>query len=180
VSKPIVDFTAASNGGRCLELNVLSLKAQEPMQLLEGTNHGEAPEMVEVTTPLQARALVHPTSFEYEACDMWEHLHRGRGGLCRSDPDQWFEASEFLKLPPGLIAELYASSNRWQKFQEILDGNPEARHHILQLPKCVTDATSEEWKTIHKAVEMARTGLSGEGFQQVGSQRVPQLSRLNF
>lgn len=125
------------------------------MRLLEAAEVATDLDLL-VATPLRARLLAGPRTPEWEVCDTWDLLHRGRGALCRSDPDQWFETEELEALPIGLVAELYASSERLDKFQAIISQSKEARAYILNLPKYVYDANPNEWRLIQKCVDLAK------------------------
>lgn len=106
-------------------------------------------------TPLQARLLASSASPEWDACDTWELLHRGRGALCRSDPDHWFDSEELGRLPRGLVAELYASSGKWDKFNAIIAHDAGARRYLIDLPMYVHTSCQADLDLVRQCADMA-------------------------
>lgn len=126
------------------------------MRLLTSQENPSEPGLAVAFTPLQARLLASPASPEWDACDTWELLHRGRGALCRTDPDLWFDPEELNCLPPGLVAELYASSGKWEKFHAVIAGDARARRYLIDLPKYVQANSQADMDLVHRCADLAR------------------------
>lgn len=107
-------------------------------------------------TPLGARILVRVNSRVWDTCDTWSLLHRGRGALSRTNPDDWFDPEEMASLPQWLIAELYASARKLDKFLQIIRRDNRARHHFLRLPLYICDAEQTQWGLVDKCADLAR------------------------
>ncbi len=126
------------------------------LRLLESEDQPPEPGWDVTCTPLGVRLIARVNSPVWDMCDSWVLLHKGRGGLSRTDPDAWFDPDEMAAVPKALIAELYASARRFDKFVQIIECDADARDHILKLPDRIFDSDLAEWKIVERCVELAR------------------------
>jgi hypothetical protein len=111
----------------------------------------------EVLTPLGASVHVRINGVAWDVCTEWALLHSGRGMFSPTDPVAWFGDEALSEMPPGIAAELYASYGRRADLLEILEREPAARAHILELPAHVFGAEPEEWLLIGECTDLARS-----------------------
>lgn len=126
------------------------------LRLLDSEDQTPEPGCVFTCTPLGTRCIARVNSPVWDMCDSWTLLHQGRGGLSRTDPDAWFDVDEMAAVPKALIAELYASARKFDKFVQVIECDQDALNHILKLPGRIFDSDVAEWKLIERCVELAR------------------------
>ena len=61
-----------------------------------------------------------------------------------------------VSLPQWLIAELYASARKLDRFLQIIRRDNRARHHFLRLPLYICDAEQTQWGLVDKCADLAR------------------------
>lgn len=109
-----------------------------------------------VVTPLGATVQVPTNSPTFDACTEWSLLNSGRGALCPTRPQEWFDAGELAEIPTGLVAELHASVLEMAEFVRIIASDADARGHILRLPEHAFGADPDERQLLSECVEIAQ------------------------